>query len=481
MDIDFKEVTIVITKEIRCAICGIRHETNTFSTLKTELKDFHISRGSEIKLSEYWNSFENVKWIPTLSAGASPHGLVSKSAYLKMKDDLIGLLKDNLPLDGIYMSLHGALEVEEIGDGESDLVKTVREIVGWDIPISASLDLHGNIAPALANSTNILTALRTAPHVDGSLTERRAIGHLVKCLKDGFQPVNIMIKIPLLLPGEYAVTEIEPASSLYARINDIETQEGILDASILIGCAWTDSPYNTVSVIVVAKEDNQKARDCAESLANEIWTRRTEFGPEVETVSVEEAIKKAIESKENPFFISDSGDNVTAGGAGDIPLILEKLLNADATDTVIAGISGPEAVKLCIQAGVNSRITLNIGGKLDKINGYPLQVTGIVEHINPPALAVLKVKGVRVILTSDRRAFTGPYSFEQTNIDPMKQKIIVVKLGYLFADLRSIARKSVMASSPGFTSLLLDTLPYKRIIRPVYPLDTDFKWDADFA
>jgi len=402
---------------------------------------------------------------------------VSKDAYLELRQELIGRIHDIMPVDGIYMHLHGAMEVEEIGDGESDLVRSVREVVGSGIPIAASLDLHGNIAPAFAGSTNVLTALRTAPHVDGSETERRAVNHLVRCVRDGIRPVNVLIKIPLLLPGEYAVTEIEPARSLYAKLSEIESQDGILDASILIGCAWTDSPYTSVSVIVVAEEDSRKAHEYAAALARDIWMRREEFGPDAETVSVGEAVREAIEAREHPVFISDSGDNVTAGGAGDIPLLLEKLLEAGATDAVIAGLADPDAVTRCAQAGVGSKITLNIGGKLDKVNGHPLEVTGVVEYINSPSLAVLKVEGVRVILASDRRAFTTLRSFEQAKVNPLDQKIVVVKVGYLFSELRDIAEKAIMALSPGFTNLQLEQLPYKRIMRPIFPLDGDFGWD----
>jgi microcystin degradation protein MlrC len=466
--------------KIRCSICGIRHETNTFSTLRTELKDFRVLRGEEIFRDTLWGSFEEVEWVPTLLAGAAPHGLVSKDAYLKLKEELINRLYDGLPVDGVFMSLHGAMEVEGIGDGESDLVKDVREAVGPDVPIVASLDLHGNIAPAFAEATNVLTALRTAPHVDGPQTVRRAVGHLIRCVREGIRPVNVLVKIPLLLPGEFAVTEIEPARSLYARLWEIEAEQGILDASILIGCAWTDSPYTSVSVIVVA-EEVQKAHEHALSLAREIWMRREEFGPDVETVPVEEAISQAMTSEERPVFISDSGDNVTAGGAGDIPLLLEKLLEAGATDAVVAGLADPDAVAQCVRAGVGSEITLNIGGKLDRVNGYPLEVKGTVEHLDPPSLALLKVEGVRVILASDRRPFTTLHSFEQVKINPLEQQIVVVKLGYLFSQLRDIARKAIMALSPGFTTLLLERLPYKRIIRPIFPLDGDFGWNWQVA
>jgi len=461
---------------MRLAICGIRHESHSFSTMKTELENFRVSRGAEVIQDDFWKSFEDVKWVPALVAGASPHGLVSKDAYLELKEELINRLQDGMPVDGVYMSLHGAMHVEEIGDGESDLIKNVREVVGSDVPIAGSLDLHANVSPALAKSTNVLTAYRTAPHVDGTETRERAVKHLVKCVKNGSRPSNVLIKLPLLLPGEYAVTKTEPARSFYARLPEIESEQGVLDASILIGCAWTDSPYTSVSVIVVGEEGSRNAHKCAASLARDIWIRREEFGAEVETASVEEAVERAMQWKEHPVVISDSGDNVTAGGAGDISLFLEKLLDAGATDAVVAGITDPDAVTLCVQAGVGSEITLNIGGKMDRVNGHPLEVTGTIKHIDAPSLAVLKIDGVRLILASDRRAFTNLRSFQQAKIDPLEQQIIVIKMGLLIGDIRDIARKAIMALSPGFTSLLLEQLPYKQIVRPIYPLDADFDW-----
>jgi len=468
-------------EQMRLAICGIRHESNSFSTLRTELENFRITRGEEIIQGDFWDSFEDVEWVPTLVAGASPHGLVDQDAYLKLKAEIIQRLSDDLPVDGVYMSLHGAMDVESIGDGESDLIKAVREVVGSEIPIAGSLDLHANTSHILAESTNVLTAYRTAPHVDGSETQERAIKHLVRCVKDGIRPANVLIKLPLILSGEWAVTKTEPAGSLYAMLPDIESEPGILDASILIGCAWTDSPYTSVSVIVVGEEGSEKARECAESLACEIWNRREEFGPEVETASVEEAVSIAMAAKERPVVISDSGDNVTAGGAGDIPLFLDKLLEAGATDAVISGFTDPDAVKACIQAGVGSEITLALGGKLDKISGYPLEVTGTVEHMDPPSLAVLRVRGVKVILVSERRPVVSLQGFQQANMDPQEQKIMVVKMGLLMSDMRDISQRSIMALSPGFTSLMLEALPYKRIMRPIFPLDQDFEWDPKYS
>jgi microcystin degradation protein MlrC len=468
---------------VRIAVGGIGHETNTFSTLRTSLSDFRISRGDEIVEGPFWDHYreQGIEWAPTLSASAPPHGLVKKGAYLQLKGELLERLKRSLPVDGVYLILHGAMEVEEIGDGESDLVSAIREVVGEKVLISGSLDLHGNIAPRLVEKTDILTALRTAPHRDGEPTRQRAISRLIRCLREGIKPVSVLIKPPLLLPGEFAVTEVEPARSLYRTLDEIEAVPGILDASLLIGCAWTDSPYTSTSVIVVSEKDRNLAYEQAARLAEALWGKRRAFKPDVETASVDEAISKALAAREATVFISDSGDNVTAGGAGDNPIFVQSLLAAGAPNAVVAGIADPDAVSLCAGAGKGAAVTMSIGGKLDSIHGKSFKATGKVIHLDPeenPTLAVLKVDGVNVILTSDRRAFTSLANFRKAGIDPLRHKIVVVKLGYLFPELRDHAPRAIMALSPGFTDLRMEALPFRRVVRPIFPLDGDFEWQV---
>lgn len=466
---------------MRIAVGGIGHETNTFSTLTTSLNDFFVRRGEECVQGEFWDRYreQGIDFAPTLTAGASPHGPVEHDAYRQLKTELLERLEAALPVDGVYLSLHGAMEVQEIGDGEGDLASTIRTLVGPDVPIAVSLDLHGNISPEFVQAVNVLTALRTAPHRDGQETQERALSHLLRCVREGLRPMTAMVKLPLILPGEYAVTEVEPARSLYQMLPEIEKVPGILDASLMIGCAWTDSFHASVSALVVAEQDAALAHEQAVRLAEAAWDRRKEFGPDVETASVDEAIARALAASESSVFISDSGDNVTAGGAGDIPLFVERLLAAKVPDAVVAGLTDATAVVDCAKVGIGAEVSLSLGGKLDQRNGKPLEVTGRVVHIAPqdtPKLAVVQVEGVTVILTTQRGAFTSLSAFERAHIDPLAHKIVVVKLGYLFPELRDNAPRAIMALSPGFTDLRLERLPYQRIRRPIYPLDQETVW-----
>src|SRR5262249_52917981 len=159
---------------------GIRHETNTFSPVHTTGADFVVLRGDEILQGEFWEEWHRppIALLPTLSASATPNGLIERAAYEALRDELLERLRAALPVDGVYLALHGAMEVEDIGDGERDLVVAVRGCVGPDVHISASLDLHGNIAQELVERVDVLTAFRTAPHRDADLTRQRALRHL---------------------------------------------------------------------------------------------------------------------------------------------------------------------------------------------------------------------------------------------------------------------------------------------------------------
>ncbi len=472
--------------QLRIAFGGIAHETNTFSTLRTTLSHFNVRQGEELleraDQREFWAAFrqEDVVPIPTLIASAPPYGLVKHDVYQQLKQELLARLEASLPVDGVYLPIHGAMEVEQIGDGESDLTLAIRQTVGPNVPIFGALDLHGNIAPAVIEHTDLLTALRTAPHRDSRATGMRAVQKLIQTLRKHLHPAQAMVKVPLLLPGECAVTEVEPARSLYARLSEIEAAPGILDASLFIGCAWTDSPYTSVSAVAVAEEDVSLARQHAARLAAEVWEKRESFGPDVETASVDEAIALAAESKERPVFVSDSGDNITAGGAGDVPLLAERLMAAKRPRALVAGIADAAAVQACVQAGIGKSVTLSIGGKLDRVNSRPLRVTGEVISLTPesaPTNALLRAGHVDVVLSSGRREFTSFKRFYEVGTNPDDYDEVVVKLGYLFPELRDRAKRAIMALSPGFTDLRIEALPYHHVMRPIFPLDRDMTWE----
>lgn len=470
---------------MRIAVGGIRHETNTFSPLYTEYADFRISRGAEVASGGLGDlaQREGVTLVPTFVATAFPGGLVRRDTYLQLKGELLSALRSTLPVDGVYLDLHGAMEVEVIGDGETDLSGAVRALVGDKTPISVSLDLHGNISPQFVANVNALTALRTAPHRDGDETRRRALAILIRSIREGLDLRPKLVKIPLLLPGEAVMTATEPARSLYRQLLPLAQEPGVVDASILVGCAWTDSIYTTVSAIVIGLDD-ATAHERATALARTIWERRREFRFGHDTAPADEAVSLAMAATEAPVYITDSGDNVTAGGAGDTTYMIRALQAQGARDALVAGLYDPDGVRHCALAGEGAVVTLSIGGKSDPSNHPPVAVTGRVLRVGrgaqdppgEPTMATLDCGGVTVVLCTDRRGFRDRASIAHAGLDPMQQAIVVVKQGYLFPDLVDHAPRVIMALTPGATDLQLDRLPYRRVPRPIYPLERDLAW-----
>ncbi|UCE44265.1 MAG: M81 family metallopeptidase [Candidatus Bathyarchaeota archaeon] len=465
---------------LRIAVGGISHETNTFNPIPTGLEAFRILREEELLKNGATRPLleSGIDVIPAIHAAAPPSGLIGRRAYTSLREELLSRIEAAGKLDGICLFLHGAMEVEGVGDGETDLVRSIRQVVGNDVLISASLDLHGNITPELVRITDILTAYRTAPHIDALETRTRAATLLANCIGKEKKPVSVMVKPPILLPGEMAVTSVEPAASLYRRLPGVIKSRCVLDSSILVGMAWADTPNASASVIVVAEDTDcrDQAYGKACGLAEEIWSKREEFCLDAPSGAVDETIEITRSYPKKPVFISDSGDNITGGAAGDNPLFVERLTSLNVEDALVAGIMDPAAVTLCRKVGVGNRTRLEIGGKLDRIDGQPLEIEGKVTNISDDGVAV-RIGSVDVILTAHWKAFTTLKDFRPYGIDPLERQIVVVKQGYLFPELRRAAAFSLMALSPGFTNLQLDQLRYRNVRRPIYPLDKEFTWE----
>ena len=459
----------------RIAYLGIRHESNTFAITPTTYDHFEIIRDLDALRTALGSAHlpASVDICTVYLANATPGGVLTHSGYARLKAECLQSLRQSLPVDGVLLDLHGAMEVEGMDKPEPDLAAAVRLLVGDAVPISVSLDLHGNLTQALLDQVNCVTAFRTAPHRDYPDTVGRALKHLQRCVREGLRPHMALVRVPLLIPGEYAMTTAEPAQSLYAHIDEIEQQPGILDASLMIGYAWADRPHSTANVVVVAEQDQARAMDVANAFARQVWAQRHAFGFPGETAELEQAVQTAITSAVQPVFISDSGDNITAGGAGDMTLVVEQLIAQHATEALVAGLQDAAAVDVCRAAGVGTSVELSLGNKLGQPVGAPLKLTAMVERIEPPFdCAVVRVDGVRILITATRQAFISRARIAQAaGLDPMRQKIIVVKLGYLMPDLYDHAPRSILALTPGLTDLDLRRFDYHQVERPIFPLD----------
>jgi len=462
---------------MRIAIGGIASESCTFSPLPTRREDFQVVQGAAL-LCQYpfLPAYDEVRFVPLYRARAMPGGPVAADAYEGFRQAFLEQLRAEGPWDGIYLDMHGALYVQGMVDAEGDWTAGVREVVGSDCLVAASYDLHGNVSERVVDHVDLLTAYRTAPHIDGPETRQRACDLLVDCLRRSIRPYLAFVPLPLLLTGERTTTTSEPGASLYRRIPTVVEGEGVMDASILVGYAWADEPRSGASVVALGT-DRAAAQGAAADLAQAFWEARHGFQFAVPTGSVDECIAMALDASERPTFISDAGDNVTGGGVGDVPHVLKCLLAYQVPSAAYASIADAAAVARCAEAGVGARVHLSLGGKLDPLHGTPLELEGEVIALSTPEpdnlQAAVQVGGVKVVVTVQRTAFITVAQFEALGIDLLAHEIVVVKLGYLFPDLQRVARTSLLAFSPGAIDPWVERLPYKRVRRPIYPLDLD--------
>ena len=208
---------------------------------------------------------------------------------------------------------------------------------------------------------------------------------------------------------------------------------------------------------------------------------------DVESGDIYKMIKRAYQLPQKTIFISDSGDNTTAGAPGDNPQVIKALIDSNAKNALVAGLVDEEAYRKCVEIGIGKNIHLTLGGKKDTVFGSPLTLDVTIEALSPDSLlstsrgvALVRSQGVDIAIINSRRSFTTLQDFEEIGLDPLSFKIVVVKLGYLYPELRDIAPAHLMALTSGFCNLDIPSLPFTQVQRPVYPLDLDMEWKAFF-
>jgi microcystin degradation protein MlrC len=476
----------------RIAIAGLGIESSTFSPATTDEPAFHASYGADVFSVYPFMSVDSplrksAVWIPTIVGHALPGGTVTREAYESLVRKTLDSLKKHGPYDGLYFDIHGAMSVIGLEDPEGDFIARIRKVVGKKTIISTSMDLHGNVSWRLAENTDLITCYRKAPHEDAMQTKERAVQNLVDRIVSGKgkPKYKAWIPVPVLLPGEKTSTRIEPAKSVYAAVWPAALQPGVIDAAIWVGYAWADEPRNH-AVVMVTGDDKQVVTTTAEKLARSFWDARNGFAFVAPTGTLDECLDKALASKKRPFYISDSGDNPTAGGAGDVTWSLIKILNrpefkADNGPTLLyASIPGPELIKQATAAKVGGHVDGYAGARVDNRNAPPAHIVGTVKSIvygdkDAEVEASIKVGSVHVIVTQKRKPYHKEIDFTRLGLNPRTAAIVVVKIGYLEPELYAMRADWLLALTPGGVDQDIERLPYKHIQRPMFPLDRDMK------
>lgn len=482
----------------RVALAGFLHETNTFAPSKARYENFvqgggylPISRGKEILerctgvnlgIAGAIAHAEAAAWemLPVLWTGAIPSAHVEKEAYERIAGEIVDGIAAAGRLDGVYLDLHGAMVAEHLDDGEGELIARVRRVVGPDVPIAVSLDLHGNVTHQMVDEADVLVAFRTYPHVDMAETGRRTAVQLEALMARGRPFEKAFRRLPFLIPIPWQCTSLEPARTIYTLVADLE-HGAVASTSFLPGfpAADFDECAPTVVTYGETQADADRAADRIERLVLE---SETAFAGKAYEAG--EAVREAMRIAKTafkPVVIADTQDNPGAGGDSDTTGMLRALIGNRAERAAIGIIVDPESARLAHAAGEGAEVGLSLGGHSGIPGDRPLEETFRVEKLsdgrfkaigpyyggtdmNLGPSACLSIGDVRIVVATYKAQMADREMYRFVGIEPEQQAILVNKSSVHFrADFEPIAETILVAKAPGPMALDPADLPFTRL------------------
>jgi microcystin degradation protein MlrC len=494
-------------KSHRVGIAGLLHESNTFLPVPT--RRCHFEQGSLTQgeaLLERWSGglhelggflegarIHGFQPIPLLATFAVPSGTIESDAFEELVTTMVDGLRSALPLDGLLVALHGATVAESFRDADGEIVRRLRQVLGQNVPIIITLDLHANVSEQMIGQTNATVMYRSNPHLDQRQRGIEAATLMARTLSGEIQPVQAVERPPLLINISKQHTQEPPARGLYDDVQTVMEWPGMLSASVAMGFYYADVAEMGASFLAVADGDPGLARKAARWMAHRAWERREEFQGHLP--SPEEAVRMAGQMAQGPVVLMDVGDNVGGGSPGDSTILMAEVLRQQVSNALVI-LYDPESVQTCVRAGVRQDVTLNVGANTDRQHGQPIPIQGKVRLLSDGLFTETQVRhggwgkynqGVTAVvdteqlhtfvLTSLRMA---PMSLEQIlslGIKPENKRILIVK-GVVAprAAYEPVARQVILVDTPGSTSVNPECFDYQYRRRPLYPLETDAKY-----
>lgn len=479
----------------RVLVGGFVAESNAYVDMPCEIEQFSIQSGDDVAKALYIDELSkqlDVELVPSIHASGGGAGRVSKDAFDYIAKRILRDVKEHEHnIDGMFFFFHGASNVIDLegGSGDHYLIREIRKIVGPYMPIAMVMDPHGNLSQEQADNCNIIRTFRHSPHTDRLEAHQIVFRSLIDVLNKRRVIHPEYRKVPILLGGERCVSTDEPLVSINKKLDEIEADPKIMCCSYHIGYLRHDNAKCGASVIVVPymPEDKEYAAQKADEIAEYAFSKRKEFHFTGTALDPDEAIAYVMEEPQSPCFLTDSGDNVTAGAPGKNTYVLRQFLNLKdykGKNILFAAIADPILCKdYLAKQEVGSHLEFDLGVAKDSLSEKvhvkgTLLSTGILhrhygETYNCGDAYTVKLDDypITIIIASNHVSFAERQQYEAANVDMDQYDLIIVKQGYLYPELKGMAKRYVMSLTDGATMQRTERLTYKTVIRPIFPLD----------
>ncbi len=487
----------------RILIAGAAQEVSTFNPVFSRYEDFNIAVGEEVienkigKNSEIagmvdvLKSDSDIEIVSSYLAGATSAGPLDQESWERIASEFLEALKPFAgEIAGAVFAMHGSMSAENELDPEGYLLEESRKILGDNIPIVYTQDIHGVTTAKMLKHADGVAVYHTYPHVDFADTGARAAKQLLRQLNEGAKPVTVRVTIPALVRGEQLITDGGLFGNQVSYLKELHDDPRILNAGFQIGNPFTDVPELCSQVIVVTDNDEEFGKEVALKAANEFWDNRLEMHADL--VPLEASVAKAAKLK-GPVMFTDAADAPSSGASGDSNAIVAEMIRQDYPHTVLVPIVDASAVVRAVEKGIGGRITAKLGGNLDRRftpievkatvisasdGTFPLEKWASTEHAGPTV--VLEAGNITFVVFSRPINLVDRAPFYENGLDPKKFHSIIVKSPFcepeFFDDWCEV---NLNVDAPGSTSADLPSLGHTICARPMFPLDEDVKFTPE--
>jgi microcystin degradation protein MlrC len=488
----------------------IMHESNSFSVRLTSLDRFadvillhgdealRALDGTNTEVAGFLDIAREKSWelVHVISAHANPAGCVTEDAFEQIVKTIEEAARRELErLDGILLAFHGAMVTTHSGDGEGEVLQRLRAIVGRDIPISATLDLHANVTRRMCELANILVSYKTYPHIDMRVAGRHAGELLHRTMVGEIKPHTLFVRPPMLEDANGGRTDVGPLVALMDRAKAYESEPNVLAVSVNGAFPYADIEEIGPTVTVTYSGTPEPHQVFAEEIAKAMWDARHDIVNRF--LSPEEAVASALTGDDSPVVIADYADNPGAGGYGDGTNLLQALIVADA-DACLCPIVDPEIALQLQDRQLGEVVSIRLGGKVNSsFGGEPLELTGTLlgmfdgsyicdgpmyagVRMSFGPTAVVDVGRVQVVIVTEPHQCHDLQQFLAFGIDPRTKRIVAVKsMQHFRAAFEPIASHVLVCDSGALASPDLTKFSFSRVPRPIYPLDPNTPYNPE--